>query len=38
MNGYVLAGYLVTFVAMGTHAGSLIARQRRRRNREQHHE
>jgi len=33
MNSYVLAGYLVTFIAMGLYVGSLIVRQRRGRER-----
>jgi hypothetical protein len=32
MNSYVLAGYLITFLAVGGHALSLIVRQRRRRS------
>jgi hypothetical protein len=31
MNHYVLVGYLVTFIAVGVHAASLIYRQRRQR-------
>jgi len=33
MNSYVLAGYLVTFIAIVLHVGSLIVRQRRGRER-----
>lgn len=33
MNSYVLAGYLVTFVAIAAHVGSLLARQRKSRTR-----
>ncbi len=33
MNSYVLAGYLVTFIAITGHAGALIIRQRRGRAR-----
>lgn len=33
MNSYVLAGYLITFISIVLHVGSLIFRQRRGRER-----
>lgn len=33
MNSYVIAGYLITFLAIGGHVTSLVVRQRKSRAR-----